>query len=188
MKQCSRCQEEKPDSAFHFRNREQNVRFNTCKMCVKEQQRQYRQRNPEQRRDTNLRYYDANRERRNKAARRSQSTPEAKEKAKEWRRRNAEKMREYQKDYRDRTRWARMEKQYGITMADYARLVDDQNGKCPICQAPLETVAIHIDHCHTSGRVRGLLCPTCNQALGLLREDVHIAARAVAYLRGAYLG
>lgn len=74
-------------------------------------------------------------------------------------------------------------KRYGLTDADIAAMRSRQDGKCLVCEHPLAGgKSEHIDHCHTSGRVRGILCHRCNTGIGLFREDPVIFARAVAYL------
>lgn len=72
--------------------------------------------------------------------------------------------------------------QYGLSPADYADLLESQHGTCAICKGKPEG-NLHIDHCHETGRVRGLLCGSCNRAIGLLREDQALLAAAAEYLR-----
>ena len=77
---------------------------------------------------------------------------------------------------------------YGITYQDYIALYNNQEGKCVICEAfhPLEskvfTEILNVDHNHTTGQVRGLLCHKCNKALGLLQDNSRILQRAINYL------
>ena len=78
---------------------------------------------------------------------------------------------------------------YGITPEQYDEMVLAQGGVCAICKKADQTVAwagrLHIDHCHTTGRVRGLLCSPCNIALGLIRDDPIVLLGMVDYLRAA---
>lgn len=60
---------------------------------------------------------------------------------------------------------------YGLTLADKTRMHQEQDGSCAICRELVALEDIHVDHCHTSGKVRGLLCGACNKALGLLKDD-----------------
>jgi hypothetical protein len=60
---------------------------------------------------------------------------------------------------------------YGITSADKSKMHQEQNGSCAICREFIALEDIHVDHCHVSGRVRGLLCGACNKAIGLLKDD-----------------
>jgi hypothetical protein len=69
---------------------------------------------------------------------------------------------------------------YGITPGDFWMMKERQGGRCAIClQAPGR---LHVDHCHASGRVRGLLCGPCNRKLATI-EDVKFREAALMYLR-----
>lgn len=77
-----------------------------------------------------------------------------------------------------------MKKKYGITGEDYLRILDEQNGVCAICgEINPGNKRLAVDHDHETNEVRGLLCDCCNRAIGLLRDDEHIAQRATNYLR-----
>jgi hypothetical protein len=80
---------------------------------------------------------------------------------------------------RDRERHLAMS--YGLTSEGVAELLSQQNGVCIIC---LRAPAVHIDHDHTTGEVRGMLCFRCNAALGQLGDDVDRVRRAADYLQG----
>jgi hypothetical protein len=85
----------------------------------------------------------------------------------------------------EKVRWKRIEKEYGITKAEFQNMVSSQNNKCLICNSCFEVESkIHIDHCHETGFVRGLLCPKCNQGIGLLGDSVEILESAIMYLKG----
>lgn len=73
---------------------------------------------------------------------------------------------------------------YGITLAEYDKMFEDQNGKCAICGSPdeVEGRRLAIDHCHDSGRVRGLLCGKCNRGLGLFYDNKQLLENAISYL------
>jgi predicted nucleic acid-binding Zn ribbon protein len=74
----------------------------------------------------------------------------------------------------------RLKHYYGMQHGDYGVLVGKQEGMCAICQTVLDRAKYtHIDHCHKSGKVRGLLCNNCNNAIGHLRDDP-VAIRAAA--------
>lgn len=60
---------------------------------------------------------------------------------------------------------------YGMTSEDKTRMYQHQNNSCAICQTEIALKEIHVDHCHATGKVRGLLCGACNKALGLLKDD-----------------
>ena len=69
---------------------------------------------------------------------------------------------------------------YGISIPEYEQMWERQQGRCAICNEAKDRLGV--DHCHTTGRVRELLCISCNAALGLLREDPEMFRRAVEYL------
>lgn len=73
-------------------------------------------------------------------------------------------------------------KRYDITADQFIKMMLDQNGCCRICDEPFSTP--YIDHCHTTGRVRGLLCLQCNSGLGFFKEDPKMLEKAAEYLRG----
>ncbi|TDH36319.1 hypothetical protein E2A64_10165 [Pseudohoeflea suaedae] len=88
--------------------------------------------------------------------------------------------------YAESRREARLKKKYGITNSEYSELAKEQGGKCKICtQYPVNDQPLHVDHCHKSGAVRGLLCSRCNQAIGLLCEDVSLFMAAAEYIKQA---
>jgi nitrate/TMAO reductase-like tetraheme cytochrome c subunit len=77
---------------------------------------------------------------------------------------------------------------YGMSMDDYREIVRRQGGVCAICREyPLTDVpsqVTHIDHCHETGKVRGVLCTNCNRGLGLLGESSIRLQQALDYLNG----
>jgi hypothetical protein len=75
------------------------------------------------------------------------------------------------KKRKQRNKWRRIEKIYGITEVDFEYILNKQYCKCAICKTDLNNKNTHIDHSHKTGKVRGLLCSRCNQAIGLLDES-----------------
>lgn len=67
---------------------------------------------------------------------------------------------------------------YGLTRWQYWAILDKQNARCAIC-GDKPTRALHVDHCHQSHKVRGLICHGCNIAIGMIKED-SLTARAIA--------
>lgn len=57
-------------------------------------------------------------------------------------------------------------------------MLDFQDGKCGVCRKPENGKALAVDHCHETGRVRGLLCSKCNTAIGLLKDSRELLQRA----------
>lgn len=102
-------------------------------------------------------------------------------------------IRGYQARYREANaetlRHKERERRFGISPKTYAQMLQGQNGVCAICNSP-ETAtrlgvvkALSVDHCHTTGRIRGLLCSDCNTGIGKLKDDVTILQNAIRYLR-----
>ena len=109
--------------------------------------------------------------------------------AKKWRVENREKVSEYNKYYRNTSKgrekrriasrkdrknnpekhfWYRVKYKYGITKVQWLKLLEKQGGGCKVCGATTSRNGrrLHIDHSHITGKVRGLLCDTCNLTLG----------------------
>lgn len=71
-------------------------------------------------------------------------------------------------------------KQYGISLIDYEKMYNELGGKCQICQ--IHHNMLYVDHNHDTGKVRGLLCNTCNRGIGLLKDDIQVFKNAIKYL------
>lgn len=73
---------------------------------------------------------------------------------------------------------------FGISEADYDFMFAYQGGACGICRTPQSDLskALAVDHCHKTGRIRGLLCGNCNTALGLMKDSRATLARASRWL------
>jgi formate dehydrogenase maturation protein FdhE len=82
--------------------------------------------------------------------------------------------RAYQHEYQMRVK-------YGIDTKGYKKLLDEQNGVCAICFEVPKTRLV-IDHDHSTGQVRGLLCYNCNSGLGMFKDDKFLLASAYRYL------
>lgn len=80
-------------------------------------------------------------------------------------------------------------KKYGLTPEEYDVLLESQNGACAACRAPergrnqFGPVRLAVDHDHTTGRIRGLLCMGCNRALGLLNDNAERVKQLADYRR-----
>ena len=76
-----------------------------------------------------------------------------------------------------------MLQKYGLTPEDYAAMLANQCGVCAICEKVCKTGrGLAVDHNHTTGVVRGLLCANCNRGIGMMQDDPTIVAKAHAYL------
>ena len=81
------------------------------------------------------------------------------------------------------TRTAYLRRKYGISTNEYDAMHKAQGGVCAICQLSSSGSRLAVDHCHSSGAVRGLLCFDCNSSLGKFRDDEALLARAIEYLQ-----
>jgi len=76
-----------------------------------------------------------------------------------------------------------LKRKYGITLEDFERMNLAQSGRCAICmEMELDNGVLRVDHNHSTGKVRQLLCSRCNQSIGLSRENVLILRNMIAYL------
>lgn len=87
-----------------------------------------------------------------------------------------------------RKRFNNIKHNYDLTQPEYDQMFREQNGVCAAC-GRLETrekngkvVALSVDHDHKTGKIRGLLCSSCNFALGHVKEDVDTLGKLIAYL------
>lgn len=106
----------------------------------------------------------------------------------------AARMRQWAKDNAERHARTRhawdLRNLYGTTPEHYAAMHEAQGGKCAICREEPKarhgtngaTYRLSLDHCHDTGRVRGLLCNDCNRAIGLLKDDPSLLREAINYL------
>lgn len=80
----------------------------------------------------------------------------------------------------------------GTTLEEYFKVYQDQNGKCKVCgregalqrTSSVKTDVLVLDHCHASGKFRGLLCHRCNVGLGQFKDDIAVLQNAIDYLKG----
>jgi len=77
-------------------------------------------------------------------------------------------------------------RRYGLSLEDVDKMFLSQDKKCKICQTQNTKILVHgglyVDHCHESGKVRGLLCRDCNMMLGLCKDKTDILYNAIVYL------
>jgi Autographiviridae endonuclease VII len=125
---------------------------------------------------------------RRKAAYRADPAPVI-ERAKRWQAENPERYAQRQREYRESgkkaiaDRKSHLKRKYGLTVEQYEAMLDAQGGVCFICRETPGDLPLHVDHDHTTGDVRGLLCIRCNNALGLFQESPALFQAAADYLR-----
>lgn len=80
-------------------------------------------------------------------------------------------------------RRAKLKRLFGISPEQYEQMLADQRGVCAICARPSpDGRRLHVDHCHDSLKVRGLLCHDCNRGLGIFKDDPDRLSSAAQYL------
>lgn len=165
MKTCNRCKQEKPLHDFHRQSNMPSGRHGMCKKCRSVVRAEQRQLNYEE-------YL-------------------AKQRA--YRAANRDKLRELgRKYYRERRKFSPSIRKYtlksahGMTVGQYEEMLSKQGGVCAICYskdtARKDQKHFSVDHCHKTGRIRGLLCNLCNTGLGHFRDSTDILSRAISYL------
>ncbi len=110
-----------------------------------------------------------------------------KNKASEWIANNPEKYKQYAKtskiNNKSSNRNKYLQKRFGITLEEFDCLSIAQNHVCKICNEPEKVNKnLNVDHCHKTGKIRGLLCTSCNTALGLFKDLKSNLEKAIGYL------
>lgn len=161
-KSCRKCGEAKPLDQFHKATGARDGHRGECKDCFRLISQERYRKDPE-----------------GAIARVRKWREENPEKYQAWldRNRAANRPRKAQIDRR-----SYLERTYGITQEDYEFLAVSHDNKCAICGEPDEK-GLHVDHDHATGRIRGLLCGSCNRAMGLFHEDPARFEAAGVYLR-----
>jgi hypothetical protein len=96
---------------------------------------------------------------------------------------HAEYVRDWYQKNKDSVRGTQFKRKYGISVSDYDRMFLQQSGLCAICSSQSnDGRRLHVDHCHDTGKVRGLLCNRCNKGLGLFRDDPDLLSIAAGYI------
>ena len=160
MKRCKKCGEVKSLDDFYRATGMKDGHRSECKGCHQAQQQ---------------RWYAANREK-------------AIADVKRWQQENKEHLHAYRREYRQRRkveqRDAYLRRTFGFSHAEYENLLALQGGGCRICGKRPGKIALHVDHDHETGEIRGLLCVGCNNALGQFGDDVGLLMRAGEYVDG----
>lgn len=109
--------------------------------------------------------------------------------AEEYNKNNPNKRKEASKKYystlpKDHYRHADLKRKYGITVEQFTAQLELQDYKCAICgkEHDPDKWSFAVDHCHVTGKVRGLLCLNCNNGIGKLKDSVDLLSKAIEYL------
>lgn len=124
--------------------------------------------------ESRARYYQKNKE-------------EVKRKAREYyhKHKDARKAKQQQarKDNPSMVRAHNVRSKFGITLTEYEDIYHKQGGLCDICLVPISMgPGAHLDHCHTTGKIRGFLCQDCNFGLGRFEDNPNRLRQAITYL------
>ena len=115
----------------------------------------------------------------------------SKEQVKEYRKKNPEKIKSLKEKYKETRKEIRkpterrnhLKIKYGITEIEYEKMFNNQDGKCLLCDKKCDYRKLHIDHCHSTGKIRGLLCSNCNLGLGNFKDNIETLKKAIEYLK-----
>jgi hypothetical protein len=176
---CSRCGTDKPPESFSWKIKAAGLRQTICKDCAAAYSQSYRAADPARVRATNRRYYDGKRD-------------DVLDQKRDYYRLNAEKIRQASRaryyrlrddpSFKAQRAHKRRTKAYGLSPEQYAAMVAAQGGACAICDKVPTNGVLAVDHCHTTTRVRGLLCRPCNSFLGRIKDNPAALDRMKKYL------
>jgi Recombination endonuclease VII len=179
-RQCSTCQTTKSLDDFYFDATGPLGRARQCKQCAKARSRAYRIAHPEKHREQERR-------------RRTRRAPHIAEQKAKWYAANVEHARAVNKEntkrrnkqFPERRHDIYLKSVYGVPYGTYAQLLAAQEGRCAICgttEPGRKTKRFHLDHCHDTGEIRGLLCAGCNVGIAHLQHSEEILISALRYL------
>jgi hypothetical protein len=161
MKVCSKCGVEKESSLFNRDRSKASGYRSWCKTCDNINSRVQYNKDPQARRDKRKEYYYENRE--DEIQRRG----------------------EFRKNNVDMHRGHKYRQLYGITLKQFEEMRTLQNCSCAICgkhESHNKNKKLFVDHDHDTGKVRKLLCHSCNTGIGLLQDDIELLQKALDYL------
>lgn len=153
---CNKCSTKKDISEFGIDNHEKDGHRYQCKECLNARARKYASRNKDI-----IRARNKVRSESRKAYYQSPAGIES-------------------------SRRSHLKRKYNITLEEYNSLSEKQNHVCGICNETESNSRISVlcvDHDHSTGKIRGLLCSNCNRSLGLLKDDTEIINNAIKYLK-----
>lgn len=96
---------------------------------------------------------------------------------------NARRAKHYE-EHREEARWQAVFKKYGLTQQSWSKLFESQGSCCAVCrsESPNWGRGWLIDHCHTSGKIRGVVCTNCNLLIGHAQDNISILEATIKYL------
>ncbi len=156
MKKCTKCEQERELTDFYISNKKKGTRKIICRFCCQAKVKEDRKSKPDY-----------------------------------WKNAENNRKKKWGKQYPDRLRKSRLMYEYGITIEQYEELLVKQGKVCAICglqevKLSKETgipKRLAVDHCHKTGKVRGLLCFHCNSVLGKMKDSIELLESAIDYLK-----
>lgn len=157
---CCKCKTEKDNKYFAKDNCQKDKLHSYCKECVNIISKKYYYKNKEKIQKRMNKYSSEHRE-------------QKREYAKTWYIKNKDRKKEYH-----------IRKAFGIDISKYNIILKNQNNKCAICDIDNNNLnrSLVIDHCHKTGKIRGLLCGRCNLMLGNIKDNKNILKKMIKYL------
>lgn len=166
MKTCPSCKQLLPLEDFYSNQSKKSGHSCYCKKCDRARINAAYLLNPEN-------------HRRSAKKRREKNPEKARQACRKWRKNN-------RKASRGSAREQRLKRYYGISLEQYRAMLTSQKGVCSICGGVNPNgYRLCIDHCHATGKIRGLLCSLCNTALGYLKDSPLLFRKAADYLENA---
>lgn len=154
MKRCSKCKQDQPRAEFYRHARTSDGLGSWCRSCFREQ------------------YAATKATRKARKSQRYHADLRASRAA----------GRAYREANKERLAAISRKSKYGLSAEQYAEMVARSKGRCDLCGDPPSNRGLSIDHCHSTGVVRGLLCARCNTALGKFRDDPQLLREAANYV------
>lgn len=179
MKLCSKCKLTKESHEFGLNPKTSSGLKSWCKKCNQEAGRLYQALNKEASSVKKKLYRDINRDKIKLQKHTSHMKHRDKilAKHKEYRKNNQAKVKKTLRN-------SFLKKTYGLTLDTYSELLSAQNNVCAICnKANASGRSLHVDHNHSTGKIRELLCNSCNSAIGYAKEDISVLERIILYLK-----
>jgi hypothetical protein len=199
--ECKEVNKKLTKRAYYDRNKEEVIsRSKAARLANPEKQKKSYNKNKHKYRDRQREYgkeyRNKNKDKIQEYSKDYELRPERRIKMEEYRSdpSNKARSRESGARYRDRnprvSKNGYLKRNYGITIEVYEQMLESQGGVCKICKNPEFEVDkkkgklkdLAVDHCHTTGKVRGLLCGRCNTSLGKFKDDPALLRSAILYL------
>lgn len=156
-KRCSKCGNDLPLLAFYQRTGAKS-HHSACKVCERAMAKDWYERNKD------------------KAA----------AKVKEWRRQNIDAVKQYRSDNKQKHYRQEIVRKYGVEPSWFDKQLQRQGNACACCKRQFhwsnKQTTPHVDHCHSTGKVRGILCNRCNTVLGLCKDNKELFKNLTGYL------